>query len=182
MPAVLAPPPKVIRDLPNNDIDMTLTTANGQTKFVDGEHFALVLRTNIDCHVAVLSHSSDSESVILFPNTYNTDTRIPAKKFISIPDKVGDLNKTGFKFTVKAPFGHDVMEVIACTDPHELAGLINGKTRITRSPFSTIKRSILEDNLRAVGVEEDGPTKNDQEFSAIKWGQTRLTIITRAKE
>ena len=170
------------RNFPNNNIDMTLTTANGKSEFVEGDHFSLVIRAKVDCHIAVFAHSPDDDLVILFPNFYNSDTQIPAHQFVSIPDRVGELNKSGFKFTVKPPFGQECMEVIACTDPYKLAEIINGKTPITRSPFSSIKRSILDINLRKIGVEEDKQTKNEDENAHVKWGKTTLTIKTKAKE
>ena len=169
------------RNLPNQDIGIELLIKEGKQEFTDGEHFSLIVRTDTDCHLAVLCHSRDPDPMILFPNRYNSETSVPAGQFISIPDKLGETNKRGFKFTVRAPFGQDMMEVIACTNRDSLNSILEGSTPISKTPFSSINQSILIDNLRAVIAEADDATKGVQQKESIKWGQTTMTILTKAK-
>ena len=82
-----------------------------------GDKLYLFLKANLDCCVKVIYHQVDGRNVQLFPNEYQSDPRIQKDRLYQIPPE-----NAPFNLEVLEPFGVEIVQVLACTDPLERAG------------------------------------------------------------
>ena len=77
-----------------------------------GEKLHLFLKANMDCYVKVLYHQVDGSNVVVFPNPYHPDPRLRKDALCQVPPDDGS-----FDLEVMAPFGVEMVKVLACTEP-----------------------------------------------------------------
>jgi hypothetical protein len=82
-----------------------------------GDKLHLFLKANLDCYVKVLYHQVDGTKVLVFPNRYHPDGRIQKGRLYQIPP-----DDNSFDLEVQAPFGAELVKLIACTSPIDLKG------------------------------------------------------------
>ncbi len=99
-----------------HDFEIAIFPANGRREFQEGETVSFNVVSNRNCHIAVFAHQPDGSTVLLFPNSESRDTFIPANKKVSVPGAA----KSGFELEAQAPFGTDVIQVVACTKANNL--------------------------------------------------------------
>jgi len=91
-----------------------------------GEKLHLFLKANLDCYVKVLYHQVDGTKVMIFPNRFHPDPRIKKGTLYQIPP-----DDNSFDLVVQAPFGAEMVKLIASTEPIEVEGKdpdVNGLT------------------------------------------------------
>ncbi len=86
----------------------------------EGEKLSVRFQAEQEAHLYLLYHQADGSSVLLFPNEAQRDNRVPAKTPITIPPA-----DNSFRFRIGAPFGNEVLQVVASMKPlADLDGLI----------------------------------------------------------
>jgi hypothetical protein len=86
-----------------------------------GESLYLFLKANQDCYVKVVYHQVDGTNVVIFPNPYHPDARIQKDRLYQIPP-----DDHSFDLEVTAPFGVEVVKVMASTEPLDAPGEAHG--------------------------------------------------------
>jgi len=127
-------------------IGVQLWTANGRRDFREGEAIRLRVRTNKDCYIAVLDHTATGKTIVLYPNRARRDTFVKTGEILRLPDK-----KDTFSMTAQAPYGQDVIQVLACTSAKELQKMIAGHKSPGGASVSILKRSKLQRRTRSFG-------------------------------
>lgn len=84
-------------------------------RYSQGERLSVRFQAEADCHVYLLYHQADGNTVLIFPNKAQPDNRVAAKKEVTIP-QAGDE----FRFRIGAPYGEEALQVIAAKKPIEL--------------------------------------------------------------
>lgn len=130
-------------------------------KYREGEKLSVRFQAEQDAHLYLLYHQADGSSVLLFPNESQRDNRIPAKTLVTIPPA-----DNSFRFRVSAPFGTEVLQVIASTKP--LADLDALIQKLNRAPA-------VSPELIAKLVEH-----LQQDLSS--WSEHRVPISTVSKD
>jgi len=82
-----------------------------------GDRLHLFVKANLDCYVKLLYHQVDGTKVLIFPNKYHPDARIRKGQLYQIPP-----DDNAFDLEVEAPFGAEMVKLIASTDPIDLEG------------------------------------------------------------
>lgn len=91
-----------------------------------GDKLHLFLKSNLDCYVKVLYHQVDGTKVMIFPNRFHPDPRIQKGQLYQIPP-----DDHSFDLVVQAPFGAEMVKLIASTEPIDVEGKdpdVNGLT------------------------------------------------------
>ena len=105
-----------------------------------GEKVRLFVKTNKDAYLTVLNVGASGRTTILFPNAYQTDTRVPGNRIVEIP-----APSSGASLEVSGPTGRELIKVIASTSPTPL--LAASETRAA-GPFTAVEadsRSVARD-------------------------------------
>lgn len=130
-------------------------------KYREGDKLTVRFQAEQDAHLYLLYHQADGSSVLLFPNEAQRDNRIPAKTLVSIPP-----NDDAFRFRVSAPFGTEVLQVIASTKPiADLDGLIQNQKRAPAVSVDLMTKLVAQ---------------LQQDFSS--WSEHRVQIVTTSKD
>ena len=160
---------KVPRDFP-----IEIFTLDGRRAYPEKETVSFRVRSARECHIAVLCHQSDGTTVVLFPNRFSRNTLIPPNKAIDIPG----THKSGFEIEIGPPYGSDVVEVIACTQPSELHKALSKYASETNAPapFQVLTRGMAVKGIAsALAAAKVGST------AALLWSQDSIVISTFPK-
>jgi len=130
-------------------------------KYREGEKLTVRFQAEQDAHLYLLYHQADGSSVLLFPNEAQRDNRIPAKTLVTIPPA-----DNSFRFRVSAPFGMEVLQVLASTKPlADLDGLIQNQKRAPGISADLIGKLVAQ-------------LQQDYSF----WSEHRVAITTTSKD
>ena len=94
-------------------VKVALDRGNGGI-YRKGDKLYLFLKANLDCYVRVLYHQVDGTNLEIFPNKWHPGNRIEKDRLYQIPPDQG-----GFDMEVLAPFGVEMVKVLASTEPLE---------------------------------------------------------------
>jgi len=156
------------------DFPIEIFTVDGKRAYASGETVAFRVRSARECHIAVLCHQSDGTTVVLFPNRFSRNTLIPANKAIDIPG----THKSGFEIEIGPPYGSDVVEVIACTQPSELHKALSkyASENDAPAPFQVLTRGMAVKGIdSALAAAKSGST------AALLWSQDSIVVSTFPK-
>ena len=156
------------------DFPIEIFTIDGRRAYPEKETISFRVRSARECHIAVLCHQSDGTTVVLFPNRFSRNTLIPANKAIDIPG----THKSGFEIEVGPPYGSDVVEVIACSQPSELhKALTKYATEVNDpAPFQVLTRGMAVKGIdSALAAAKVGST------AALLWSQDSIVVSTFPK-
>ena len=129
-------------------------------EYYEGEQITLNVVSEQDAYLYVLYKQADGQVYAVFPNSGQPDNQVQARERIQIP-AAGDV----FRWTVGAPFGKELMKVIA--SKQRIAELERPEAR--RQRFSAVSGETL------AGVVE----RVRQTLPAESWSEVSLEIITR---
>lgn len=156
------------------DFPVEIFTVDSRRAYPEKETVSFRVRSARECHIAVLCHQSDGTTVVLFPNRFSRNTLIPANKPIDIPG----THKSGFEIEIGPPYGSDVVEVIACTQPSELHKALSKHASETSAPapFQVLTRGMAVKGIdSALAAAKVGST------SALLWSQDSIVVSTFPK-
>ena len=131
-----------------------------------GEKVRLFVKTNKDAYLTVLNVGASGRTTILFPNVYQTDTRVPGNRVVEIP-----APSSGASLEVSGPTGRELIKVIASTSPTPL--LAASQTR-SAGPFTAVEgdtRSVARD------LQVTMDTEHEQEWD--DYNKVITTIASR---
>lgn len=90
----------------------------------EGDVLRVKFTAERESHLYLIYHQADGTSLLLFPNEARTDSKVPAKQDVLVPD-LGDP----FRFQIGPPLGIEVFQVLASLKPiEELDSLVKQKT------------------------------------------------------
>jgi hypothetical protein len=156
------------------DFPLEIFTTDGKRAYAEKDTVSFRVRSARECHIAVLCHQSDGTTVVLFPNRFARNTLIPANKSIDIPG----THKSGFEIEIGQPFGSDVVEVIACTQPSELHKALSkyASENDAPAPFQLLTRGMavksIDTALASTKSGSDDP---------ILWSHDSIVVSTFPK-
>jgi len=78
----------------------------------EGETLSMEFTAEREAYLYLLYHQADGTSLLLFPNEAQIDCRVAARQWVAIPPAGDD-----FRFRVSAPFGTEVLQVLATLKP-----------------------------------------------------------------
>ncbi len=134
---------------------------NSSAKYMEGEILSLTFQADVDVHLYLMYHQPDGTTLLLYPNPSSGTDPVPAETKVKFPPENGR-----FRFRIQAPFGHDVLQVVASTKSlTELESLIDEKKKTA----PTVSQKILDeltDRLLA---------------DLTTWTEHRITLETVAK-
>jgi hypothetical protein len=156
------------------DFLVEVFTTDGNRAYQQGETVSFRVRSSEECHIAVLCHQSDGTSVVLFPNRFASNTLIPANKPIDVPG----THKSGFEIQIGAPFGSDVVEVIACSKQSELHSALSKHAAQTDQQGNF---QVLTRGMAVKGIDSAIATPKSGEGAPLRWGQDSIVVSTFPK-
>lgn len=142
-----------------------LKTVGGERCYGKGQRVSFRIRAERDCHVAVICHQNDGNSVLLFPNSERSNTHIPGGTWVEIPG----TDKEGFEIEIDEPFGSDVVQVLACTNRAALEEKLRG-TELQAdggTPYKVLSRGMVVKKVNAGSAD-----------ASAQWGEAHLIIST----
>lgn len=87
----------------------------------EGDVLSVEFTAERNAYLYLIYHQADGKSYLLFPNEAHIANYVAAQKWITIPSKDQE-----FRFRVSAPFGAEVLQVLATLEPTpELDALVN---------------------------------------------------------
>ena len=98
-------------------LSVTAWVDHPDNTYAVGEAVRLFVRANKDAYVTVLNVGASGRTTMLYPNEYQTDTRVRAHQVVEIP-RPG----SGASIRVSGPTGRELIKVIASTNPSPLLG------------------------------------------------------------
>lgn len=158
----------------SKDFQVEIFTTDGKRAYAEGENVSFRVRSSEECHIAVICHQSDGSSVVLFPNRWCSNTLIPANKVIDVPG----THKSGFEIEIGPPFGSDVVEVIACSQPSELhKTLAQFAAKVDeKEAFQILTRGMI-----AKGIDSAFATPKTGDSAPLRWGEDSIVVSTFPK-
>ena len=162
-----------LADVPK-DFQVEVFTTDGKRAYAEGENVSFRVRAAEECHIAVLCHQSDGNTVVLFPNRFASNTLIPANKPIDVPG----THKSGFEIEIGPPFGSDVVEVIACSKPSELHKALaeHAASADEQQPVQVLTRG-----MAVKGIDSALSTPKTGAGAPLRWGQDSIVVSTFPK-
>jgi hypothetical protein len=156
------------------DFQIEVFTTDGKRAYAAGENISFRVRSAEECHIAVLCHQSDGTTVVLFPNRFCSSTLVPANKAIDIPG----THKSGFEIEIGPPFGSDVVEVIACSQPSELHKQFaqHAAKADAQQPFQVLTRG-----MAVKGIDSSLTATKATDSAPLRWGQDSIVVSTFPK-
>jgi len=153
-----------------HDFGIEVVVEECKRRFAGGESINYRIRPQMACHVAVFDHEVDGSTVLLFPNSYQTNTLMPGGAYSEVPG----YNRDYFCLRIGRPFGADVIQIIACTEKSALhMKMEQAAQTVPRSVvLAGVPRRALAEELR--GIRFDAGAK-------VKWAETRLVLCTYPK-
>jgi len=127
----------MISNVPN-DFAIELKPKHGKDTFYNGEKISFTVNSSIDCYIAVFVVQADDSIVVLFPNKYTRTSFIKAGRSTTIP---AESDREVF-IEVSAPFGHDVIQVVACTELSGLHKLVD-EMQPNAGDFKVVTRGLI---------------------------------------
>lgn len=158
--AVVPPPP----------FHLKCGTVSGRSVFREGEEVSLTVESDRPCYLLVFVRQPDDSEVVLFPNPYNSDTKIPA----GVPVEIPGADKPGFQIVAAPPFGTDEIHFVACTAESPIFRKAKELARRETDHFAVTRGLRLEAEKF---VAASSPTAD----SDIRWANATMTITTKAK-
>ena len=151
-----------------SDFHVEIQTREGKRAYVAGESIGFLVRSNEDCHITVLCHQSDGNTVVLFPNRWHPSTKLNANEPLEIPAPACNFN-----LRIGPPFGSDVVEVIACSTVSEILKQLAEKIPPSDSttPFHVVTRGIVVEGVdasTAAAITEHAPQR--------RWGRDYIVV------
>lgn len=130
-------------------------------EYYEGEQITLRVTSEVDAFLYVIYRQADGQIYLVFPSSGQPDNRVSAGKTVQVPAE-GDL----FRWTVDAPFGKELMKVIASKD--RIAEL--EKPEMRRKRLTPVSRK----ELATIAKEVRDPRPAD------RWSEASLEITTHS--
>lgn len=129
--------------------------------YAEGETLTLKVRCEQDAYLYILYQQADGKVFQIFPNKGQPDNRVKAMQDVQVPDP-----DDGFRWVVEAPFGPEIVKVVASKKPIDALSLPG----LREDHFNPVSLVQLEGAGQQVGKEP-----------ANAWSEHDLKILTVRK-
>ena len=110
---------------PNPPFLTGVVTDRKDGRYLEGQKLRVQFMAERDAYLYVIYYQADGRSLLLFPNAIERANRVAAGKPLVVPASEKDL-----RMRIQAPYGAEVLQVLATIDPvqelNELVGSTNG--------------------------------------------------------
>lgn len=133
-------------DVPASDLQVNVQLDRGDGGIYHrGEPLHLFLKANRDCYVRVVYQQVDGTRVQILPNQFQRTGRLDAGVATRIPGE-----GSGFELRVSEPFGSEIVQVFASTEPFDLG------EAAPEGPFTRLDASLqtMTRQFRGIRVEK----------------------------
>ena len=144
------------------DFKITLSVVGKGTHFREGDAITFAVDVQEECYLALFAHQSDDTTVVLYPNAYQSTTRVEANTRVRIPG----TEQATFQIVVTPPFGKDTVEAIACSSKSTLHGTIEKQIAKSTTPYTAVSRGFI---AKAIS--------NDNDPNA-RWARSKIQVTT----
>ena len=142
-------PPAVTRRDNRDALDVVAWVDRPDATYARGEHVRIFVQTTKDAYVTVLNVDSAGETVVLFPNEYQSDNFVRAGRAIEVPDP-----SSRSQVVVTGTVGNELIKVIAST---KSAPLFDRMELGDAGPFQMV-RAEPRGTARSLVVAMNGPS------------------------
>jgi hypothetical protein len=159
----------------SQDFPIRIATTDGNSAYQEGETVSFRVRSAIDCHIVVICHQSDGNSIVLFPNRFMQNTLIMAEKVIDVPG----THKSGFEIVIGPPFGTDVVQVIACSKASALHEKLAAHAKSglqLESQYEVVSRGMMVKGISEAAGQEAEDTNRPE-----KWAEAHVMVSSFPK-
>ncbi len=120
---------QLVGQLPNTNVVPEIWVAGGRNQFRGGEKIKFCVRVDRDCYIAVICHQVDGASAVLLPNEFSQEIACRAGTIVTIgntgePPYVNEETRGNFEIPIMAPYGADIVQVLACTNRASLEAAV----------------------------------------------------------
>ena len=163
----------------NGDLQVKVWTENEQLQFREGESIPSFVRANQDCFLTVLAVNPTGEIVLLVPNKWVRELKVPAGKTVRIPNE-----QMEFEFAAVPPHGLTELKVIATKRPVLLRGTGDrqfqeqGLVKLGNSKGIGVRSKTEPAPRPAASEEEFTEKKLTQLFLPNEWATASWTLTT----
>ena len=105
-----------------------------------GERVRLFVQANKDAYLTVLNVGASGQTTVLFPNAYQTETKVSANQVVEVPSP-----NSGASIRVGGPTGRELIKVIASTKPTPLFAAGAAQTAGLFTALKADSRSVARD-------------------------------------
>lgn len=162
----VSPPATSRRD--NRDaLDVVAWVDRPDATYARGEHVRLFVQTTKDAYVTVLNVDPSGETVVLFPNEYQSDNFVRSGRAIEVPDP-----SSGSKVVVTGTVGNELIKVIASTKSTPLFDRMELRDA---GPFQMV-RAEPRGTARSLNVVMNGPSASGRTNPRPVSGTTASTV------
>lgn len=105
-----------------------------------GERVRLFVQSNKDAHITVLNVGASGQTTVLFPNAFQTETRVAANRVVEVP-----APNSGASIRVGGPTGRELIKVIASTTPTPLFAAGGAQAAGLFTTLKSDSRSVARD-------------------------------------
>ena len=120
---------------PTNGLNVVAWVDHADNTYAVGEAVRLFVRTNKDAYLTVINVGPSGNTTVLFPNSFQKDSKVTANKVVEIP-----APNSGSHITVGGPAGRELIKVIATTKP---TSFFNDVPAIAVGAFSELKQETV---------------------------------------
>ena len=120
---------------PTNGLNVVAWVDHADNTYAVGEAVRLFVRTNKDAYLTVINVGPSGNTTVLFPNSFQKDSKVAANKVVEIP-----APNSGSHITVGGPAGRELIKVIATTKP---TSFFNDVPAIAVGAFSELKQETV---------------------------------------
>ena len=130
-------------------LDVVAWVDRPDATYARGEHVRIFVQTTKDAYVTVLNVDPSGETVVLFPNEYQSDNFVRAGRAIEVPDR-----SSRSRVVVTGTVGNELIKVIAST---RSAPLFDRMELSDAGPFRMV-RAEPRGTARSLVVAMNGPS------------------------
>ena len=105
-----------------------------------GERVRVFVQSNKDAYITVLNVGASGQTTVLFPNAFQTETRVAANQVVEVP-----APNSGASIRVGGPTGRELIKVIASTTPTPLFSAGGAQTAGLFTTLKSDSRSVARD-------------------------------------
>ena len=150
-------------------LKVTLTTDRPDATYAAGEMVRLTLQSNEDAYITVFDIGPSGQVTQLFPNQFQSDNKVAANRAVEI----GGGN-VGARIVVSAPFGTELIKVIASSKP---LTIVPAAQLQSRGAFRSLDGG-AQALVRDLQVVANQPAQDDLRVSMTNFGL--YTVASRA--
>ncbi|TGL64178.1 DUF4384 domain-containing protein [Leptospira sarikeiensis] len=144
----------------NSDIKISLSSS--RPVYFTNDPVQFTIRSSEDCYIHLILLQSDGETILLFPNAFNSNNFLKANTDLIVPD-----GKSGYILAAGEPYGKDSIKVIASKSQLNLFSTRS----YGDSPFGIIERPIESVNRGIKLIQTSLPEG--------EWNTSELEIQTK---